>query len=79
MTILKKLSDRDGFIYEVIQVILANTGQMPINKLQFLLLNCGVYVKKPLLEEALKTMLEKGLLKHPEPKPKIALPKIIHP
>lgn len=79
MTILQKLSDRDGFIYDVIKIILVNAGNMDTKRLQFLLLTCGVYVKKPLLEEALKTMMEKGLLTKPQPKPKIELPKIIHP
>lgn len=79
MTIIKKLSDRENFIYEVIQVILVNAGPMDSKRLQFLLLTCGVYVKKPLLEEALKTMKEKGLLTKPQPKPKIELPKIVHP
>lgn len=85
MTILQKLSDRDGFIYEVIRVILMNTGPIPDSKLQFILLSCGVYVKKPLLEEALKVMKEKGILKDappPEAKQKIMTPqkpKIIIP
>jgi len=79
MTILQKLSDRDGFIYDVIKCILVNAGPMDMKKLQFVLLTCGVYVKKDLLEQALKTMNEKGLLTKPQPKPKIELPKIIMP
>lgn len=78
MTIIQKLSDRDGFIYEVIKIILVNAGPMDMKRLQYQLLTCGVYVKKDLLTEALKTMNEKGLLTKPD-KPKIELPKIIHP
>ena len=79
MTILQKASDSDGFIYEVIQVILSNMPPMSVKKLQFMLVSSGVYVKKPLLDEILKTMKEKKLLAEPTPKPKIELPKIIHP
>jgi len=87
MTILQKASDRDGFIYEVIKVILTNTGPLPEKRLQFMLLNCGVYVKKPLLEEALAFMKKEGMLTDvpsapPEAKQKIMTPqkpKIIIP
>lgn len=79
MTILQKPSDRAGFIFEVIKCILVNDGPMDQKRLQRILLNCGVYVKKDLLSEILKTMNEKGLLAKPQPKPKIELPKIIMP
>lgn len=85
MTILQKTSDRDGFIYEAILIVLRNTGPIPDQKLQFILLSCGILVKKPLLEEALKVMKEKGILKDVAPgeqkqkvmqvnKPKIIVP-----
>lgn len=80
MTILQKASDRDGFIYEVIKCILVNDGPMDIKRLQRILLNCGVWVKKDLLTEVVKTMNEKGLVGKPEPKlatpvkPKIIIP-----
>lgn len=79
MTILQKSSDRDGFIYEVIKCILVNDGPMDTKRLQRILLNCGVWVKKPLLEQVLMTMKEKHLIGDPPPKPKIELPKIIMP
>jgi len=82
MTIIQKLSDRDGFIYEAIKMILVNMGPMPVARIQFELFKCGVYIKHPLLIEAMKSMDEKGLLTKPAPKPKIAvppLPKIIMP
>lgn len=79
MTILNRLSDRDGFIYDVISIIVKSDGNLSMLKLQRALLSCGVYVKKPLLEEAVKTMMDKGLLTKPNPikvpeKPKIILP-----
>ena len=74
MTILQKPSDREGFIFEVIRIILLNDGNMNKQKLQRVLLGCGVYVKKPLLDEILKTMLEKKLI---DPNPKVQKPKII--
>lgn len=77
MTIIKKLTDRDSFIYEVIGVLLVNIGNMDQKKLQFELLKCGIYIKKPLLTEALKIMREKGLISKPDEKPKINIPKII--
>lgn len=79
MTIIEKTSDRKGLIYEAIKMVLVNLGAMPLQKLQWELFKCGVYIKAPLLAEAMKTMQEKGLLTRPEPKPKIALPKIIMP
>jgi hypothetical protein len=79
MTILQKLSDRDGFIYEVIKIIVVNNKNIQLPQLQYKLLECGVYVRRPLLEEALKTMIEKKLLSPSEPKPKIVTPKIITP
>ena len=79
MTILQKASDCDGFIYEVIKCILVNDGPMDQKRLQRILLNCGVYVKRDLLSQILTTMNEKGLVGKPPEKPKIALPKIIMP
>jgi hypothetical protein len=85
MTILQKLSDRNSFIYEVIKVILTNTGPLTNAKLQFVLLSCGVYVKKPLLEEALEHLKKEGMLSDmPTPKQEKAVmppqrPKIIMP
>ena len=79
MTILHKSSDRDGFIFEVIKCILVNDGPMDLKRLQRTLLNCGVWVKKDLLTEIVKTMNEKGLVGKPPEKPKLTLPKIIMP
>jgi hypothetical protein len=81
MTILQKLSDRDGFIFEVIKIIINNNANITLGPLQYKLLECGVYVKKPLLEEALKTMIEKKLLTPTQPSAikKVNAPKIIVP
>lgn len=79
MTILQKLSDRDGFIFEVIKIIVINNKNIQLPQLQYKLLECGVYVKKPLLEEALKTMIEKKLIQPGSPVQKVEKPKIIVP
>lgn len=79
MTILQKLSDRDGFIFDVIKIIVINNKDIQLPGIQYKLLECGVYVKKPLLEEALKTMIEKKLLTPAQPAKKITTPKIIVP
>lgn len=68
MTIIKKLSDRDGFIYEAISLCLVNMGNLNLQRLQWALFQSGVYIKKPLLEKAIEEMKEKGLIGKPEPK-----------
>lgn len=79
MTIINKLSDRDNFIFEAITLLLVNIGHMDQKRLQFELFRSGVYIKNPLLSDALKTMKEKGLIGRPEEVKKIQLPKIIMP
>lgn len=79
MTIINRLSDRDGFIYDAIAILLVNIGYMDLKRLQFELLKCGVYVKKTLLQEAVKTMNEKGLITKPPVVQAPAKPKIIVP
>lgn len=75
MTIIQKLSDRDGFIYEAISLCLVNMGNLNLQRLQWQLFQAGVYIKKPLLEQAIKEMTEKGLVGKPKPQePKIATP-----
>lgn len=77
MTILKKLTDRDSFIYEVIKIIIVNNKGIQMPALQMKLLECGVYVKKPLLQEALETMLKTGQLNPVKQVAKVEKPKII--
>lgn len=80
MTIIQKLSDRDGFIYEAIKLVLVNGGPMNHQKLQWILFQAGVYIKQPLLIEAMKTMKEKGLISKPtDPIVPVKTPKIIIP
>lgn len=79
MTIIQKLSDRDGFIYEAIKLLIVNMGPLPPQRIQFELFRAGVYIKKPLLDEAIEVMKKEGILGKPPEKPKIALPKIIMP
>lgn len=78
MTIIKKLSDRENFIFEAITLLLVNLGNMDQKRLQFELFRSGVYIKKPLLSEALKVMKENGQIGKPQP-PVIQRPKIIVP
>lgn len=66
MTVIQKLSDRESLIFEVVPVILINLGNMDINRLQWELLNRGIYIRKPLLKQAVSVMLEKGLLSKPD-------------
>jgi hypothetical protein len=66
MTVIQKLSDRESLIMEVVPVILLNMGHMDVNKLQWELLNRGIYIRKPLLRQAVSAMLEKGVLSKPE-------------
>lgn len=69
MTILEKLSDRNSFIFEAIKLILVNQGNMDLKRLQWELFQCGVYVRKDLLKQAVSVMNEKGLLTKPDAKP----------
>jgi DNA-binding HxlR family transcriptional regulator len=69
MTILEKLSDRGSFIFEAIKMVIIHKGFTTIGRLQWDLFQCGVYVKAPLLNQALSVMEEKGLIKRTE-KPK---------
>lgn len=80
MTIIQKLSDRDGFIFEAIKLVLVNGGPMDHQKIQWILFQSGVYIKRPLLIEAMKTMKEKGLIsKQEEAIVPVKTPKIIVP
>lgn len=81
MTIIEKLSDRGSFIYEAILLVLNNNvdkehPNMSIGRLQWILFQCGVYIKKPLLMQALSVMREKGLVGKPDEK---KTPTIIQP
>lgn len=60
MTILEKLSDRHGFIFPCIKMILMNKGNMPLPRLQWELFQCGIFVTDTLLRQAVAVMYEKG-------------------
>lgn len=82
MTILEKLSDRNSFIFEAILLVLNNTTSketpvLSVPKLQWKLFECGVYVKKPLLLQAIAVMKDKGLIGKPNEEKKA--PTIIQP
>lgn len=65
MTIINKLNDRGGFIFDVIRIIVVNKGKMTVDKLQLELLQCGVYIQKELLRDALSRLIEKKILSRP--------------
>lgn len=79
MTIIEKLSDRNSFIFEAILLVLNNVGNLSLPKLQWELFKCGVYVKKPLLTQAIVVMREKGLIGKPDEKKDIPPPAIVQP
>lgn len=62
MTIIEKLSDRNGFIYEAILLVIKNNPAMNKKQLQYKLFECGVYLKAPLMMQALSVLYEKKLL-----------------
>lgn len=66
MTVIEKLSDRSGFIFEAIKLVLVNKGFMDAKKLQWELFQCGVFIKGPLLNQAISVMVEKGQLMRPK-------------
>lgn len=81
MTIIQKLSDRGSFIYEAISLCVVNSPNKSLrpNQIQWALFQAGVYIKQPLLDQALKEMREKGIMGKPEPKVVTpAKPKIIY-
>lgn len=69
MTHIQKLSDRDSLIFDAIKMILVNEGEMSSKDLQWKLFQCGVYIKGPLLKQALSVMNEKGELTKPNVEP----------
>lgn len=66
MTVIQKLSDRDNLIFDAIKMILINQGAMEPKNLQWKLFECGIYIKGPLLKQALAVMNEKGELTKPD-------------
>lgn len=73
MTVIEKLSDRHGFIFEAIKMVLVNSGKdengkpvmMSPQAIQWKLFQCGVYLKGSLLTQAISVMNEKGELTKP--------------
>lgn len=65
MTIIQKLSDRGGFILDVIRIILTQKGMMKTPQLQFELLQCGIYIPMPMLKQAISVMIENKILQKP--------------
>jgi hypothetical protein len=68
MSIIEKLSDRNGLIYEAITMIMVHTGPASPPKLQWELFKCGIYIKQPLLLQAMSVMKEKGMIGRPDEK-----------
>ena len=66
MKVVEKLSDQGSFIFEAIKLILVNKGFMNPNKLQWELLQLGIFIKLTLLKQAIAVMMEKGELVRPK-------------
>jgi len=66
MSVIEKLSDRGGLVYELIKMIMVNIGPMNVKQMQWELCKLGVYVKAPLLLQALSVMKEKKLIGKPD-------------
>jgi hypothetical protein len=66
MTVIEKLSDRHSLIYEAIILIIKNS-EVTMNplKIQYKLFECGIYIKAPLLMQALSVLQEKKLITKP--------------
>lgn len=71
MTVIEKLSDRHGFIFPCIKMILLNKGMMQLPKLQWELFQCGIFVTDTLLKQAIAVMYEKGEILKPKPKDEV--------
>ena len=54
--IVKKIKQNDYLIMDAILIILGRKGQLEINKLQYELLNCGIIIQQPLLNEAISEL-----------------------
>lgn len=69
MTTIQKLSDRDSIIFDAIQLILVNMGNMDKKQLQWELFCRGIFIKPNLLHQALVVMKEKGQIIKPNVEP----------
>lgn len=73
MTVIEKLSDRNGLIFNAIKLILVNEVQdvkkdgLNAKQLQYKLFQAGIYIDGPKLAQALSVMNEKGQLTNPKP------------
>ena len=65
MTIIKKISDRDGLILNAVEMILVNMGDMSPKQLRWELFNRGIYIPGLLLMEVLQKMKETGHITKP--------------
>jgi hypothetical protein len=65
MTVIEKLSDRNGLIFNAIKIILVNEGNLSAKELQYKLFLSGIYIDGSKLKQALSVMSEKGLLTKP--------------
>jgi hypothetical protein len=66
MKVLHKTTDENGFIYEVILIIMKNNPPMNKAALQYKLLQMGLLVRAPLLSQALSEMYKLKLLIPPK-------------
>jgi hypothetical protein len=66
MTVIQKLSDREGLIFEAIKMITIHVGNVTAKDLQWRLFQSGIYIKGSLLKQAIAVMKEKGELTSPD-------------
>lgn len=69
MTVISKLSDREGLLGKGIKLILVNMGNMDLKRLQWELFNRGIYVDKNLLKQCVSVMIENKELRKPDVEP----------
>jgi hypothetical protein len=67
MTVIEKLSDRNNLIIEAIPLVIKNIGYNGIDKLQWQLFEKGIYIKIPLLRQAISVLIEKKILYKQDP------------
>lgn len=66
MTVIEKLSDRNGLIFQAIRLVLVNEGEMNLLQLQYKLFQVGIYISDAMLKQAMSVMKEKGLVGKPQ-------------
>lgn len=74
MTVIDKLSDRNGLIFDAIKLIIVNEENMTLNipRLQWRLFQYGIYISIERLKQAVSVMIEKKIIKTASKDDKVA-------